>query len=417
MAEIGVIGGGPAGMMAAITAAKAGSKVVLFEKKPRLGSKLRITGKGRCNITSAEEDLQNFISSYPGNGRFLFSALHEFSNYDLIRFLNGLGVETKVERGKRVFPVSDDADEVVNALNSELKRIGVRIRLSSEVEDVCVEGGRVTGIKAEGEFFPFDAIVIATGGLSYPGTGSTGDGYRFAEKVGHKIITPFPGLVPLVVEEAWVKDLQGLSLKNVRAASYTMKGKKINEEFGEMLFTHYGLSGPIILSMSRDIVSCLREKGGKVKVFIDLKPALDEEKLDKRLQRDLAKYARRRFKNGLDDLLPGKLIPVIINLSGIDKEKPCHQITREERRRLLELLKNLNFTVNGTRPIAEAIVTAGGVNVKEINPKTMESKLIKGLFFAGEVIDVDGYTGGFNLQAAFSTGFVAGKYAHKINNR
>lgn len=411
MPRIGVIGGGPAGMMAAVTAAENGAEAVLWEKKKRVGSKLRITGKGRCNITSAEEDRDRFIASYPGNGRFLYSALNEFSNQDLIFFLNELGVLTKEERGKRVFPASDDADEVADALFEKVKKSGVDIKLGSKVEDIEIVQGKISGIKAEGKLHPFDAVIIATGGLSYPGTGSTGDGYIFARRAGHNIIKPRPGLVPLVVEEEWVKDLQGLSLRNVRAVSYTMESKKINEEFGEMLFTHFGLSGPIILSMSRDIADYLWKKGGKVKVLIDLKPALDEEKLDQRLQKDLAKYARRQFKNSLDDLLPKKLIPVIVSLGGIDENKPCHQITREERRNLVKILKGIPFTVNATRPVAEAIVTAGGVSIKEINPRTMESKLVKRLFFAGEVIDVDGYTGGFNLQAAFSTGYVAGKYA------
>lgn len=411
MAELGIIGGGPAGMMAAITAARKGARVVLWEKKSRVGLKLRITGKGRCNITSAEEDRERFISSYPGNGKFLYSALNEFSNKDLISFLEGLGVKTKVERGKRVFPVSDDADQVAEALQREMKRLGVKINLGIKVEDIEIEEGGVRGIIAEGRAYPFSAVIIATGGLSYPGTGSTGDGYLFARKAGHTIIEPRPGLVPLVVEEEWVQDLQGLSLKNVKAVSYTEEGKKINEEFGEMLFTHFGLSGPIILSMSRDIGDYIWKTGKKAKLFIDLKPALDEEKLDLRLQRDFTKYIRKQFKNALDDLLPKKLIPVVVVLSGIEETKPCHQITREERKNLVRLLKNLPFTVTATRPVAEAIVTAGGVNVKEINPRTMESKLVKGLYLAGEVIDVDGYTGGFNLQAAFSTGYVAGKYA------
>lgn len=411
MEEVGIIGGGPAGMMAAITAARKGAKVVVWEKKRRVGMKLRITGKGRCNITSAEEDRERFISSYPGNGKFLYSALNEFSNRDLLNFLHELGVATKVERGKRVFPASDDADEVAEALRKEMQRWGVKVHLGVPVEDIEIKEGEVRGIIAEGKRHPVGAAIIATGGLSYPGTGSTGDGYLFARKAGHTIIEPRPGLVPLVVEEEWVRDLQGLSLKNVKAFAYTEGGKKINEEFGELLFTHFGLSGPIILSMSRDIGDYVWKTGQKVRLFIDLKPALDEEKLDQRLQRDFAKYIRKQFKNALDDLLPKKLIPVMVALSGIKGEKPCHQITREERRNLVKLLKTFPFTVIATRPVAEAIVTAGGVNVKEINPRTMESRLVKGLYFAGEVIDVDGYTGGFNLQAAFSTGYVAGKYA------
>jgi len=410
MKKIIVIGAGPAGLMAAGMAAEQGARVILLEKKEKVGSKLRITGKGRCNIT-ADVDQDSLIKGIPGNGRFLYSALHEFSNEDLITFFNERGLRTKVERGNRVFPESDNAQDVVDLLYNYARQAGVKIETSLSVQRIRVNNNRVTGVESKNGNLEADAVIIATGGLSYPGTGSTGDGYRWAQGCGHNIVEPRPGLVPLEVEESWIKELQGLSLKNVTATAYTVEGKKINEDFGELLFTHFGLSGPIILSMSRDIGLYLYRQKQAVKLKLDLKSALSEDKLDERLLRDFDKYSRKQFKNALNDLLPQKLIPVFINRSGLDPEKPCHQINRGERLELVKLLKNFDLTVNATRPIVEAIVTAGGVNIKEINPKTMESKLVKGLFFAGEVLDVDGYTGGYNLQAAFSTGFVAGKYA------
>lgn len=410
MKKIIVIGAGPAGMMAAGTAAETGVRVLLGEKKPRVGSKLKITGKGRCNLTAAV-DQDSLIKGIPGNGRFLYSALQEFSNDDLIRFFNQRGLATKIERGNRVFPCSDDAEEVVTVLYQFVRQAGATIQTSLTVNRLRTAAGRISGVDSNQGFIAADAVIVATGGLSYPGTGSTGDGYKLAQACGHTLIEPRPGLVPLITAESWVKQLQGLSLKNVAATSYNAAGKKINEDFGELLFTHFGLSGPIILSMSRDIGTYIYRKQEKVQLKIDLKPALSWEKLDERLLRDLDKNSRRQFKNSLDELLPQKMIPVFISLSGIDPDKPCHQIKREERHNMIELLKNLTLTVTGTRPIAEAIVTAGGINVKEINPKTMESKIIKGLYFAGEVLDVDGYTGGYNLQAAFSTGYVAGKNA------
>lgn len=410
MKEIIVIGGGPAGMMAAGTAARLGARVKLLEKKERVGSKLRITGKGRCNIT-ADVDMDGLIKGMPGNGRFLYSALHEFSNLDLIKFLHDHGLDTKVERGNRVFPASDKAQDVVDLLADYARQSGVDILASVSVLGLRADEGQICGVNTRSGSMPADAVVIATGGLSYPGTGSTGDGYRWAKSIGHTIIDPRPGLVPLVVAEEWIKDLQGLGLKNVAATAYTAEGKKINEDFGELLFTHFGLSGPIILSMSRDIGDYMYRKKQNVLIKLDLKPALSEEKLDERILRDFDKYTRKQFKNALHDLLPQKLIPVFIRLTGIDPDKPCHQVSRTERLEMVKLLKHFTLTITGTRPIAEAIVTAGGINIKEVNPKTMESKLVKGLFFAGEVLDVDGYTGGYNLQAAFSTGYVAGKYA------
>jgi len=410
MHKVIVVGGGPAGMMAAATAAENGAQVTLLEKNDRLGKKLKITGKGRCNITSAL-DRENFISGYAGNGRFLYSALNEFSNRDLIAFFHQRGLDTIVERGQRVFPASGKAEDVVQLLHKNLLDKGVQIIYSCRVEGISAVDSRIVGVKVKAGYINCHAVIVATGGMSYPGTGSTGDGYAWARELGHSIVEPRPGLVPLVVSEKWVKQLQGLSLKNVKARAFRQNGSIINEEFGEMLFTHFGVSGPIILSMSRDIGEVIYKEKEPVRLCLDLKPALSEEKLDERLQRDLSKYSRKQFHNSLNDLLPRKLIPVIVELSGIDGSKESNQVTREERKKLLRLLKGLELTITATRSIAEAIVTAGGVAVKEINPKTMESKLIKGLYFAGEIIDVDGYTGGFNLQAAFSTGYLAGKSA------
>lgn len=410
MKKVIVIGAGPAGMMAAGMAALGGAKVILAEKKSRVGSKLKITGKGRCNITAAV-DQDSLIKGLPGNGKFLYSALHQFSNNDLIKFFHERGLETKIERGNRVFPRSDQARDVVEVLQHFVQQAGAEIKTSLTINRLLVENGRIRGVDSNQGFLAADAVIIATGGLSYPGTGSTGDGYRLAQDCGHTLIEPRPGLVPLVTEESWVKDLQGLSLKNVAATAFTAANKKINQDFGELLFTHFGVSGPIILSMSRDIGVYIYRQGQKVILKIDLKPALNEEKLDERLLRDLDKYSRKQFKNSMHDLLPQKMIPVFIALSGIDPDKPCHQISRGERHELIKLFKNFTLTVTGTRPIAEAIVTAGGINVKEVDPRTMESKLVKGLYFAGEVLDVDGYTGGYNLQSAFSTGYAAGQNA------
>jgi len=408
--KIIVIGAGPAGMMAAITAAQSGAKVTLLEKKEQPGKKLKITGKGRCNLTSAL-DMDEFMKGYAGNGRFLYSALNAFSNVDLMDFFRNRGLELVVERGQRVFPISEQAGDVVQVLLKELQQTGVELITSCRVNKIDIIEGRFSAVVTEqGKYFA-DAVIITTGGLSYPGTGSTGDGYAWAKVMGHKIIEPRPGLVPLISKQQWVYSLQGLSLRNVQATAYSREGKKIAEDFGEMLFTHFGVSGPIILSMSRSIGVYLRTAKQPVKLNLDLKPALTNEQLDIRIQRDLTKYARRQFKNSLDELLPQKLIPVIVSLSGIDPEKECNQITRTERLSLLSLLKALPIEITATRPIAEAIVTAGGVDVQEIDPRSMQSRLVQGVYFAGEILDVDGYTGGFNLQAAFSTGYVAGKRA------
>ncbi|WP_407311075.1 NAD(P)/FAD-dependent oxidoreductase [Desulfosporosinus sp. SB140] len=405
--QVIIVGGGAAGMMAAGQAAKNGKNVLLLEKKERLGRKIAISGKGRCNITN-EENVSDFIRNYPGNGRFLHGILREFDNVALRQFLAHYGVETKVERGGRVFPVSDDAENVVEALAAFLTEMGVTILTGITVEEILVENGRVIGVQGLGQKrFYAPAVIVCTGGCSYPATGSTGDGYRFARKLGHKVITPRPALVPLKAVEVWVKELQGLSLKNVEASLW-IGGKKKAAEFGEMLFTHFGVSGPIILTISRQAGEALG-KGESVKLQINLKPALTFEQLDARVQRDFQKYSNKQFKNALDDLLPQSLIPVIIHLSGINPEGVVHQISREERKRLVALLQGLTLTITDTLSIETAIVTAGGVDVKEINPKTMASKCVEGLYWAGEVVDVDGITGGYNLQAAFAMGFRAGR--------
>lgn len=392
-------------MMAGGTAGKRGLNVILVEKNDTLGRKLLLTGKGRCNFTN-DTDIQGLIDNIPVNGRFLYSAFTRFSSRDLIEFFNSLGVKTKVERGKRVFPESDKAEDILNALKRYLKEGNVKI-VKGEVKKVLASSNKVLGVMLrDGSFIHSDSVIIATGGLSYPETGSTGDGYRFARELGHSIVPPKPSLVPLEIEDEWVPRLQGLTLKNISIKVLDESNRLVYQDFGEMIFTHFGLSGPVILSASshmRDV-----EKT-RYRIVIDLKPGLNEEELDRRIQRDFTKYSRRYFSNSLDDLLPKRLIPVIVDLSGIPYDKYVNKISREERLNLVRLLKGLTVRVSCFRPIREAIVTSGGVDVSEINPSTMESKIVKGLFFAGEVIDVDGYTGGFNLQIAFSTGFVAGE--------
>lgn len=400
-----VIGAGAAGMLAAGRAAQRGLDVLLLEKNDRAGKKLRITGKGRCNITN-DTDIEGLIQNIPGNGNFLYSSFYSFSNEDLMNFLRAEGLELKTERGGRVFPVSDNAKDVVTLLVRYAHKHGAEIRYDSAVESIEVSAGAVSGVRLKnGRVIDADSVVLATGGASYPVTGSTGDGYKMARRLGHTVTELKPSLVPLLAADKWVGSLQGLSLKNVSITIFDKKKRRIYEDFGEMLFTHFGVSGPVILSASRHIMQY-----GYRDVFlsIDLKPALSDETLDARIQRDFEKYSRKQFKNSLDDLLPQKLIPVVIELSGISEEKPVNQITRAERRKLVELLKGLTLEICGSRPISEAIVTAGGINTDEINPSTMESKLVKGLYFAGEIIDVDGYTGGFNLTIAFSTGYLAG---------
>ncbi|HOB12193.1 MAG TPA: NAD(P)/FAD-dependent oxidoreductase [Syntrophomonadaceae bacterium] len=412
--KVYVIGGGPAGMMAACSAAYHGASVTLLEKMDRLGRKLSITGKGRCNLTSALELDQFIMQGYAGNGRFLYSSLHAFSNQDLMDFFQSRGLKLKVERGQRVFPVSDQAHDVVQVLQQELHKLKIEVVTGARVDSLVPKG---TGFRINCGSRQYDAprVIVATGGLSYPGTGSTGDGYKWARNLGHHVVEPRPGLVPLVAHEDWIPSIKGLSLKNVQATAYQADGKRINSEFGELLFTHFGLSGPIILSMSRDIGQYLHRTGQTVKIVIDLKPALTWEQVEARLQRDLNRYARRHFANSLDDLLPRKLIPVIVGLSGIDPHQQSGHIKKDERRRLTELLKALPVTITATRPVEEAIVTAGGIDIREVDPRTMESRLHRNLFFAGEVLDVDGYTGGFNLQAAFSTGYLAGQHSAMIS--
>ncbi len=403
-----VVGGGPAGIMAAICSATNGVPVVLLEKGRRLGTKMLITGKGRCNLTNVAP-VTEMITQYPGNGQFLYSALHTFDNQALISLLSDLGVKVKVERGGRVFPASDMAKDVVSALTGYLYRLRVDIRLNHQATGVSVQEGRATGITVGDCLVRGRAVVVATGGLSYPRTGSTGDGYRWAKDLGHTVNPPLPSLVPLETAEEWPTQLQGLTLKNVTVKA--VGDEVLGSEFGEMMFTHFGLTGPIILTLSRYIVQYQAKKPGPVTLFINMKPALKPEQLDARIQRDFLKFSRRQLKNALDDLLPQRMIPVFIELSGIPGDKYVHQVTRVERQHLVSLLQAIPVRITGTRPLAEAIVTAGGVSVKEVNPRTMESNLVSGLFWAGEVLDVDGFTGGYNLQAAFSTGYVAGKYA------
>lgn len=409
MRKVIVIGGGAAGLMAAVSAAQSGAEVVLLEKNNRLGKKLLITGKGRCNVTNTAQ-LQDFVKNIPGNGKFLYSVFSKFFNWDVRSFFEELDVPLKEERGGRVFPVSDKAIDIVNAFEKILRKLAVQIKLDEAVRFLKVEDNKVVGIiTEEDKYYEADAVILATGGSSFPGTGSTGDGYRMARQIGHTVEPLFPALVPLECEEDWVREFQGLSLRNINL-SVLVDGKNTQEMFGEMLFTHFGVSGPIILSLSRDIAKYLKA-GKTVELSLNLKPALTREQLDKRICRDFEKYNRKQIKNALGDLLPSKMISNIIDLAFIDENKYVNQISKEERERLVDLLQNLVMTVTKTRPLSEAIVTAGGISTKEINPKTMESKLVKDLYCVGEVVDVDAFTGGYNLQAAFSMGFVAGENA------
>ena len=433
-----VIGGGPAGMMAAITASQNGNEVILIEKNNTLGKKLLITGKGRCNITSSLT-INEFIKNIPGNGKFLFSSFQKFTNNDVINFLNEQGLEIKEERGNRVFPVTDKAQDVLNCFKRKLKELKVKIYYNTKACEILKdENNKVIGVKIEKAFsvnnnnnfkhdvnnlndkiIKADKVILATGGKSYPLTGSNGEGYILAKKIGHTITNIKPSLVPMTTYEQDMHSiLQGLSLKNVNITIIDkLKNKEIYNDFGEMLFTHFGVSGPIILSASAHLVryNNIEEllKNKQIKLKIDFKPALSEEKLDLRLQRDFIEFKNKEFKNSLEKLLPQKLIPVIIKNSNIDPEKKVNEITKQERQSIVKLLKNFEITIKGFRPVEEAIITAGGINIKEINPKTMESKIINGLYFAGEIIDVDAYTGGFNLQIAYSTGFVAGNQVEK----
>ncbi len=420
-----VIGGGPAGMMSAISSAENGNNVILLEKKERLGRKLLITGKGRCNITSSLP-INEFIQNIPGNGQFLYSAFKNYTNNDIIDFLNKEGLDVKEERGNRIFPVTDKSLDVLKCFTNKLKELNVKIEYNMQVTEIVPknEYGNLKVIAHElknneqyGNTKTFEAekVILATGGNSYPLTGSTGDGYELAKKLGHTVTKIRPSLVPLeAFEQNMCKELQGLSLRNINIQFKNKENNKvIYDDFGEMLFTHFGVSGPTILSSSAHLVryknidELLKNK--KIVLNIDFKPALSEEKLDERILRDFDEFKNKQFKNSLDKLLPQKLIPVIIEKSGINPEKKVNEINKKERHRLVNLLKNFEVVIKGFRTIDEAIITSGGINIKEINPKTMESKLVEGLYFAGEIIDVDAYTGGFNLQIAYSTGYTAGQ--------
>ena len=406
MKRVVVIGGGAAGLMAAVIAGREGAKVTLLEKMNYVGKKMGITGKGRCNITNAC-DMSDFIKNTPGNGKFLYGAYERFTNEDLLQLLHDAGLETKVERGGRVFPASDSALDVRNTFMKLMKHYGVDVHLEEPVKKILVDDDTVTGVVTDKETYHADAVVIATGGKSYPATGSTGDGYILAAQVGHKITDIRPSLVPIVTEESWVKDLMGLSLRNVEL-SVVAKNKVQAKMFGEMMFTHFGITGPIVLSLSHTVGKLMRKKNiGTIGLDINLKPALSPETLDKRLQKDFDLYSKKQLINGMKDLLPSRLIPLIIELAGIDPQKPINQISKEERQQIGYMLQHMPLTVKGLRPVEEAIVTAGGISLKEFNPKTMESKLVKGLYGVGEVLDIDAFTGGYNLQAAFSTGYVA----------
>ena len=406
MKQIVVIGGGAAGLMAAVIAGREGARVILLEKMNMVGKKMGITGKGRCNITNSA-DISDFIKNTPGNGKFLYGAYERFSNVDLLALLHEWGLKTKVERGGRVFPESDSALEVRNLFMKMLKKYNVTVHLNEAVTKIVTKDNVVTGVVTTKKSYACEAVIIATGGASYPLTGSTGDGYRLAEGVGHSITDIRPSLVPIVTEESWVKDIMGLSLRNVEV-SIVSKEKVQAKMFGEMMFTHFGVTGPTILSLSHTVGKLLRKKKtAPIAVSINLKPALTAEVLDKRLQKDFDLYSKKQLANGMKDLLPSNLIPIIISLAKLDPAKPINQITKEERQQLCHVLQHMTLTVKGLRPVEEAIVTAGGISLKEFNPKTMESKLVKGLYGAGEVLDIDAFTGGYNLQAAFSTGYVA----------
>lgn len=405
MSKVVIIGGGAAGMMAAVFAGRAGHEVHILEKNEKLGKKLFITGKGRCNITNAC-DMDALFDAVVSNPKFLYSGFYSFTNEQVIAFFEELGVAVKIERGNRVFPVSDHSSDVIGGLTKELKRLGVYIHLHTEVKAVEVrKGAFYQVVQKNGNLWKADACIIATGGLSYRTTGSTGDGYTFAKAMGHRITDLSPSLAPIEAKEWYIKELQGLSLKNVSAAVYDGQ-KKIYEDFGEMLFTHYGVSGPMMISASSHIGTHLKK--GELGLVIDLKPALDFEQLDHRVLRDFEEHKNKQFKNAVEGLFPAKLRPVMLKLCGTNPDKKVHEISREERHRFVHLMKAFPITLTGLRGYNEAIITKGGVSVKEVDPGTMESRLAKGIYFAGEVLDLDALTGGFNLQIAWSTAYLAG---------
>ncbi|WP_294383289.1 NAD(P)/FAD-dependent oxidoreductase [uncultured Clostridium sp.] len=401
MAKVIVIGAGPAGIMAAIHASKK-HNVTILDGNDRIGKKLFITGKGRCNVTNSK-DISEFFDYIPGNPHFLYSALYSYTNEDTMNFFENVGIQLKVERGGRVFPMSDKSSDIIKGLSIGLKESNVQVKLNSKVTNIIYDANKIVGVEINNSTKLYgDYFIIATGGASYPLTGSRGEGQKFAKKLGHTIIELKPSLVPIELNESWLKDLMGLSLKNI-SLSILKNNKVLYKNQGEMLFTNYGISGPLVLSGSRYV-----KNEGNYEASIDLKPALNESELDKRIQKDFLKYQNKEFKNALDDLLPKKLIPLIINLSNIPLDKKVNVITKEERKKLLHILKDLRVKIKGLRPIEEAIVTAGGVNTLEIDPSTMKSKIISNLSFAGEVIDVDAFTGGYNVQIALSTGYIAG---------
>lgn len=410
MSHVIVVGGGAAGMFAAIAAAKNGHQVTLYEKNEKLGKKIFITGKGRCNITNAA-DMEELFDAVVTNSKFLYSSFYGYTNQNVIDFFEDAGVPVKIERGNRVFPISNHSSDVIRALEREMKKVGVKVCLNTEVKSVEAEKGRFNKmVLKDTTTQTADACIVATGGLSYRSTGSTGDGFRFAENVGHKVTQCFPSLVPMETKEPWICELQGLSLRNVEAKILDGK-KELYKDFGEMLFTHFGVSGPLIISASSYVGKKFMDKNGQKKELtleIDLKPALTEEQLDQRVLRDFEENHNRQFKNAITKLFPTKLIPVMLELGGIDPEKKVNSIEKEERKQFVRLIKHFRMTLTGLRDYPEAIITKGGVNVKEIDPGTMESKLVKGLYFAGEVLDLDALTGGFNLQIAWSTGYAAG---------
>lgn len=409
--EVVVVGGGASGMMAAITSAKNNNKVTIIEKTKDLGNKIKITGKGRCNITF-DGDSDTFKQNVVNNYRFLYSAFSKFDNKDVVKFFNELGIETKVERGGRVFPVSDDAGQIVLALKRKIKELNIKVITNSTVDEIIAKNGKIEAVRVnKNTLIKCDKCIVATGGVSYKSTGSSGDGYRLLKNLGHNVVDIKPGLVPLKSSDNICKNLQGLTLKNVELKIYDNE-KLVYKQFGEMLFAHFGITGPIVLSASsiinriEDIEDKIRKKS--VYAVIDLKPALDNKTLDRRIQKDFEKYNNKEFKNSLNELLPQKLIPEIIRLTGIDESKKVHQITKDERKKLLELIKSLKIRIDGFMDKDIAIITCGGINVKEVDPKTMESKKVKNLYICGEILDIDALTGGFNLQIAFSTGYVAG---------